>query len=760
MARARKTITPDPYAKPIAKSLPPEQSLPGHLKQFQSPTRANFELVSPYGAAGAQPKAIEELTRGFESGEQFQTLLGVTGSGKTFTMANVIKNVGKPTLILTHNKTLAAQLYQEFKAFFPHNAVEYFVSYYDYFQPEAYIPHTDTFIEKDASINDEIDKLRLRATANLLTRRDVIIVASVSCIYGLGSPSEYFDLMVRIKKGDIYDRDKILHDLVRIQYTRNDFSLERGSFRVHGDVIEIHPSYDEEGLRIELFGDEVDRLVRFNLITGEVTQEMDEMTIAPAKHFVTKEEGRAGILQRMQVELTERLAELDKEGKVLESARLSSRTRYDMEMIRETGMCSGIENYSRIIENRAPGTRPFTLIDYFGDDWLLMVDESHVSIPQVGGMAEGDKSRKTTLVQYGFRLPCALDNRPMNFAEFEYMYPKQVLFVSATPGDYELTKTGGVVTEQINRPTGLLDPKIEMFPIKGQMDVLLYRIEEVVKNGDRVLVTTLTKKMAQDLTDFFVEAGIRARYLHSDIKTLERHELIRGLRTGEFDVLVGINLLREGLDLPEVSMVAILDADKEGFLRNYRSLIQTMGRASRNVNGTVLLFADNMTDSLEKAVTETARRRAVQEEFNKEHGITPKSVTRKLEDDLRINDPLGDIVDDSVDEDWEDPSTSSGTLGGIRPMEPLQPSSKTKKKGTRSSTQKRHPEAEGDEIPSPLRGSRMTDDSRGSRMTEGNRGSKTGDKLEDLERQMKEAAAKLDFEEAARLRDIIRGMKG
>jgi len=678
--------------------------------------------VSPYGAAGNQPKAIEELTEGFKHGEQFQTLLGVTGSGKTFTMANVIKNVGKPTLILTHNKTLAAQLYQEFKAFFPHNAVEYFVSYYDYFQPEAYIPHTDTFIEKDASINDEIDKLRLRATANLLTRRDVIIVASVSCIYGLGSPSEYFDLMVRIKKGDVYDRDKILHDLVRIQYTRNDFSLERGSFRVHGDVIEIHPSYDEEG-------DEVDRLVRFNIITGEVTQEMDEMTIAPAKHFVTKEEGRAGILQRMQVELTERLAELDKEGKVLESARLSSRTRYDMEMIRETGMCSGIENYSRIIENRAPGTRPFTLIDYFGDDWLLMVDESHVSIPQVGGMAEGDKSRKTTLVQYGFRLPCALDNRPMNFAEFEYMYPKQVLFVSATPGDYELTKTGGVVTEQINRPTGLLDPKIEMFPIKGQMDVLLYRIEEVVKNGDRVLVTTLTKKMAQDLTDFFVEAGIRARYLHSDIKTLERHELIRGLRTGEFDVLVGINLLREGLDLPEVSMVAILDADKEGFLRNYRSLIQTMGRASRNVNGTVLLFADNMTDSLEKAVSETARRRSVQEEFNKEHGITPKSVTRKLEDDLRIVDPLGIDGDDSVDDDYEDDGN------GIRPMEPLQPSSKTKKKGAGRGHSKRGVD--------PIEASPLQGDSR----------------IEDLERQMKEAAARLDFEEAARLRDIIRNMR-
>ena len=722
MARARKTITPDPYAKPIAKVLSPEQSLPGKLKQFQAPIRANFDLVSPYGAAGDQPAAIEQLTEGFKNGEQFQTLLGVTGSGKTFTMANVIKNVGKPTLILTHNKTLAAQLYQEFKAFFPNNAVEYFVSYYDYYQPEAYIPHTDTFIEKDASINDEIDKLRLRATANLLTRRDVIIVASVSCIYGLGSPAEYFDLMVRIRKGEIRDRDKILHDLVRIQYTRNDFSLERGTFRCHGDVIEVHPSYDEDGLRIELFGDEVDRLCRFNIITGEVIQELEELTVAPAKHFVTREEGRAGILQRMQNQLTDRLAELDKEGKVLESARLSSRTRYDMEMIRETGMCSGIENYSALIEDREPGTRPFTLIDYFGDDWLMMIDESHVSIPQVGGMAEGDKSRKTTLVNYGFRLPCALDNRPMNFKEFEYMYPKQVLFVSATPGDYELDKTAGVVVEQINRPTGLLDPKIEMFPIKGQMDVLLYRIEEAVKNGDRVLVTTLTKKMAQDLTDFFVESGIRAKYLHSDIKTLERHDLIKGLRTGEFDVLVGINLLREGLDLPEVSMVAILDADKEGFLRNYRSLIQTMGRASRNVNGTVLLFADNMTDSLDKAIAETTRRRELQEAFNKEHGIVPKSVSRKLEDDLVINDPLADLwkgekkpnaaEDPELDEEYQPLFAGKAPLG-------------KQKKSTVRKRQAIDP--------------------------------KDAD-IEELEKQMKAAAAKLDFEEAARLRDLIRDL--
>lgn len=717
MARARKTISPDPYAKPVAKPLPPSQSLPGKLKQFLSPTRAEFDLVSPYGAAGDQPKAIKELTQAFKNGTQFQTLLGVTGSGKTFTMANVIKNVGKPTLILTHNKTLAAQLYQEFKSFFPNNAVEYFVSYYDYFQPEAYIPHTDTYIEKDASINDEIDKLRLRATANLLTRRDVIIVASVSCIYGLGSPSEYFDLMVRLKKGDVYDRDKILHDLVHIQYTRNDFSLDRGCFRVHGDVIEIHPSYSEEGLRIELFGDEVDRLVRFKIITGEIIQDLDEMTIAPAKHFVTREEGREAMLQRIQLELTNRLEELDKEGKVLESARLSSRTRYDIEMIRETGVCNGIENYSRIVEDRAPGTRPFTLIDYFGDDWLLMVDESHVSIPQVGGMAEGDKSRKTTLVNYGFRLPCALDNRPMNFKEFEYMYPKQVLFVSATPSDYELEKTSGVVVEQINRPTGLLDPKIELFPIKGQMDVLLYRIEEVVKKGDRVLVTTLTKKMAQDLTDFFVEASIRAKYLHSDIKTLERHDLIKGLRTGEFDVLVGINLLREGLDLPEVSLVAILDADKEGFLRNYRSLIQTMGRASRNVNGTVLLFADNITDSLDKAIAETARRRELQETFNKEHGITPKSVSRKLEGELVINDPLSDL--------W---------------------------KG--SSAPESNENFDEDE------NSIATNDSKTSRKSRNKTGIKSltqkNTSIEELEKQMKEAAARLDFEEAARIRDLIR----
>lgn len=694
MARARKTISPDPFQKQILKKLSPEESRPGELKEFMPSSRAEFDLVSSYSPAGDQPLAIDEITRAFSADERFQCLLGVTGSGKTFTMANVIKNVGKPTLILTHNKTLAAQLYQEFKAFFPNNAVEYFVSYYDYYQPEAYIVHSDTFIEKDASINDEIDKLRLRATANLLTRRDVIIVASVSCIYGLGSPGEYFDFMIRLQIGDVIERDEILRKLVHIQYERNDMALDRGRFRVRGDVIEIYPSYDDIGIRIELWGDTIDRLSRFHLVTGEVLTELQEINVAPAKHFVTREDSRLSIVQNIEKELTERLEVLEREGKVLEAARLSSRTRYDMEMIRETGVCSGIENYSRIIEERAPGTRPFTLIDYFGKDWLMMIDESHVSIPQVGGMFEGDKSRKTTLVEYGFRLPCAIDNRPMSFDEFEYMYPPSVLFVSATPGDYELRKTGGVVVEQINRPTGLLDPQIEVFPVKGQMDVLIDRMTQVIQKDERVLVTTLTKKMAQDLTDYLTEMNIRARYLHSEIKTLERAQIIRGLRLGEFDVLVGINLLREGLDLPEVSLVAILDADKEGFLRNFRSLIQTMGRASRHLNGTVLLFADVMTDSLKKAIAETKRRRQTQEAFNTLHGITPKSVTRRLENQLEMQDPLTSLFGDEKlkEGDSSDLEATPESLASI----------------------------------------------------------------EELEAQMKAAAALLDFEEAARIRDIIR----
>ena len=694
MARARKTISPDPFQKQILKKLSPEESRPGELKEFMPSLRAEFDLVSSYSPAGDQPLAIDEITRAFSAEERFQCLLGVTGSGKTFTMANVIKNVGKPTLILTHNKTLAAQLYQEFKAFFPNNAVEYFVSYYDYYQPEAYIVHSDTFIEKDASINDEIDKLRLRATANLLTRRDVIIVASVSCIYGLGSPGEYFDFMVRLQVGDVIERDEILRKLVHIQYERNDMALDRGRFRVRGDVIEIYPSYDDIGIRIVLWGDTIDRLSRFHLVTGEVLTELQEINVAPAKHFVTREDSRLSIVQNIEKELTERLEVLEREGKVLEAARLSSRTRYDMEMIRETGVCSGIENYSRIIEERAPGTRPFTLIDYFGKDWLMMIDESHVSIPQVGGMFEGDKSRKTTLVEYGFRLPCAIDNRPMSFDEFEYMYPPSVLFVSATPGDYELRKTGGVVVEQINRPTGLLDPQIEVFPVKGQMDVLIDRMTQVIQKDERVLVTTLTKKMAQDLTDYLTEMNIRARYLHSEIKTLERAQIIRGLRLGEFDVLVGINLLREGLDLPEVSLVAILDADKEGFLRNFRSLIQTMGRASRHLNGTVLLFADVMTDSLKKAIAETKRRRQTQEAFNTMHGITPKSVTRRLENQLEMQNPLTSLFGDEKlkEGDSSDLEATPESLASI----------------------------------------------------------------EELEAQMKAAAALLDFEEAARIRDIIR----
>ena len=694
MARARKTISPDPFQKQILKKLSPEESRPGELKEFMPSSRAEFDLVSSYSPAGDQPLAIDEITKAFSADERFQCLLGVTGSGKTFTMANVIKNVGKPTLILTHNKTLAAQLYQEFKAFFPNNAVEYFVSYYDYYQPEAYIVHSDTFIEKDASINDEIDKLRLRATANLLTRRDVIIVASVSCIYGLGSPGEYFDFMIRLQVGDVIERDEILRKLVHIQYERNDMALDRGRFRVRGDVIEIYPSYDDIGIRIELWGDTIDRLSRFHLVTGEVLTELQEINVAPAKHFVTREDSRLSIVQNIEKELTERLEVLEREGKVLEAARLSSRTRYDMEMIRETGVCSGIENYSRIIEERAPGTRPFTLIDYFGKDWLMMIDESHVSIPQVGGMFEGDKSRKTTLVEYGFRLPCAIDNRPMSFDEFEYMYPPSVLFVSATPGDYELRKTGGVVVEQINRPTGLLDPQIEVFPVKGQMDVLIDRMTQVIQKDERVLVTTLTKKMAQDLTDYLTEMNIRARYLHSEIKTLERAQIIRGLRLGEFDVLVGINLLREGLDLPEVSLVAILDADKEGFLRNFRSLIQTMGRASRHLNGTVLLFADVMTESLKKAIAETKRRRQTQEAFNTLHGITPKSVTRRLENQLEMQDPLTSLFGDEKlkEGDSSDLEATPESLASI----------------------------------------------------------------EELEAQMKAAAALLDFEEAARIRDIIR----
>jgi len=681
-------------ARLLVKDLTPEESRPGKLNICPPNEPVAFNIKSSYSAAGDQPAAIEELTKAFENGEKYQVLLGVTGSGKTFTMANVIKNLGKPTLILTHNKTLAAQLYQEFKAFFPENAVEYFVSYYDYYQPEAYIVSSDTFIDKDAAINEEIDKLRLRATKNLLTRRDTIIIASVSCIYGLGSPAEYFELMVRLKVGEERERDGILRDLVSIQYDRNDLALERGTFRVRGDRIDIYPSYDDIGLRIELFGDTIERLSWFHLVSGETIKNVEEITIAPAKHFVTREENRVRIIGQIQRELNRRLSDLQKENKVLEVARLTSRVRYDMELIKETGICPGIENYSRIIENRMPGSRPYTLWDYFGKDWLLIVDESHASIPQVNGMCAGDKSRKTTLVDYGWRLPCALDNRPMNFAEFEYECPRNVLFVSATPADYELKKTGGKIVEQINRPTGLLDPEIYIKPIEGQMSDLLIRIEETIADGNRILVTTLTKKMAQDLTDYLLEKNVKARYLHSDIKTLDRHGIVRDLRMGKFDVLIGINLLREGLDLPEVALVAILDADKEGFLRNYKSLIQTMGRASRNVRGKVVLYADKITDSMKKAINETRRRREKQIAFNRKHNIIPKTVQRKLEDLLEIQDPL-DVV-----------------------------------RGKKATANKRQ------ETNSPAKDERS---------------------VKELELAMKEAAARLDFEEAARLRDLLRG---
>ncbi|NLC38889.1 MAG: excinuclease ABC subunit UvrB, partial [Clostridia bacterium] len=584
-----------------------------------------FKLKSTFYPRGDQPKAIQALVKGLKEGHVHQTLLGATGTGKTFTMANVIAAVQRPTLVMAQNKTLAAQLCSEFKEFFPDNAVEYFVSYYDYYQPEAYIPQTDTYIEKDSSINDEIDKLRHSATAALFERRDVIIVASVSCIYGLGSPEDYRDLMLSLREGQSYDRDAILRKLVEIQYDRNDYDFHRGTFRVRGDVIEIFPaSQHEKAIRVEMFGDEIDRLVEIDTLTGEVLGYRKHVSIFPASHYVTEGEKMAKALVSIEKELEERLAELRKMGKLLEAQRLEQRTRYDMEMMREIGFCQGIENYSRHLTGRLPGEPPYTLLDYFPDDFLLIIDESHVTVPQIGGMYEGDRSRKTTLVEHGFRLPSALDNRPLKFSEFEAKL-NQVIYVSATPGPYELEHSTQVV-EQIIRPTGLLDPRVEVRPVARQIDDLLAEIRQRVAKNQRVLVTTLTKRMAEDLTDYFREMGVRVRYLHSEIKTLERMEIIRDLRLGKFDVLVGINLLLEGLDFPEVSLVAILDADKEGFLRSERSLIQTIGRAARHVEGTVIMYADTVTSSMEKAIQETNRRRSIQEEFNRKHGITPETV--------------------------------------------------------------------------------------------------------------------------------------
>ena len=588
-----------------------------------------FILKSDYQPRGDQPRAIAALVEGLKKGYRHQTLLGATGTGKTYTMAQVIQAVQRPTLVLAPNKTLAAQLCGEFKEFFPDNAVEYFVSYYDYYQPEAYVPQTDTYIEKDSSINDEIDKLRHSATAALFERRDVIIVASVSCIYGLGSPEDYSTLMLSLREGQEYDRDAILRKLVDIQYSRNDYDFKRGTFRVRGDVIEIFPaSFTEKAIRVEMFGDEIERLLEIDTLTGEILGRRSHVAVFPASHYVVEEAKMERALESIQAELEERLRELRAQGKLLEAQRLEQRTNFDLEMMREVGFCKGIENYSRHLTGRAPGEPPYTLLDYFPDDFLMMIDESHITVPQIGGMYEGDRSRKETLVEYGFRLPSALDNRPLTFEEF-CRHINQVIYVSATPGPYELEHSQQVV-EQIIRPTGLVDPEVLVRPVKGQIDDLLAEIQKRVAKNQRILVTTLTKRMAEDLTDYLQEAGLKVRYMHSDIGAIERMEIIRDLRLGVFDVLVGINLLREGLDLPEVSLVAILDADKEGFLRSERSLIQTIGRAARNAEGQVIMYADTITDSMRRAIDETNRRRQIQMEYNRRHGITPRTVSKPV----------------------------------------------------------------------------------------------------------------------------------
>jgi excinuclease ABC subunit B len=594
----------------------------------------DFQLESKYQPTGDQPQAIEELVRSLQGGRDHQVLLGVTGSGKTFTLANVIARLNRPTLVLSHNKTLAAQLYGEFKGFFPNNGVGYFVSYYDYYQPEAYVPQTDTYIEKDASINDNIDRLRLEATSLLLERRDVVIVASVSCIYGLGSPEDFHGQMLRLEVGETRPREEILDRLVHIQYQRNDIEFKRGVFRVRGDVVDVFPSHAEEAYRIELFGDEVEKIKVIDPLTGQVQREQQAMVAFPTTHFSTPYHRVQRAVEAIEEELEERLRELKDQGKLLEAQRLRMRTRYDVEMLREVGFCPGIENYSRHLSGRLPGERPSCLLDYFPDDFLAIIDESHVTIPQVNGMYAGDRSRKETLVAYGFRLPSALDNRPLRFDEFEKMV-HQVIHVSATPADWELEKSHGVVVEQVIRPTGLVDPAISVRPTKNQIDDLLREIRERVGRKERVLVTTLTKRMAEDLTDYLNEAGVRVRYIHSDLDAIERMENIRGLRLGSFDVLVGINLLREGLDLPEVSLVAILDADKEGFLRSERSLIQTAGRAARNEMGSVILYADRMTGSMERAIEEMERRRKKQLDYNAEMGITPRTVSKTIEEILK-----------------------------------------------------------------------------------------------------------------------------
>ena len=676
-----------------------------------------FKVEAPFTPTGDQPTAIQSLTEGIERGEWAQVLLGATGTGKTFTMAKVIEAVQKPTLIIAHNKTLAAQLCSEFKSFFPNNAVEYFVSYYDFYQPEAYIPSSDTYIEKDASINDEIDKLRHSATMSLFERRDVIIVASVSCIYGLGDPEDYSELVLSLRLGQTKSRDEILSKLVDIQYTRNDMNFIRGTFRVQGDTIEIFPAaYSERAIRVELFGDEIDRLVEVDALTGEVIAERKHVAVYPASHYVTTKDKMRIAVERIEAELEEQLAKLKAADRLLEAQRLEQRTRYDIEMMQEMGYCSGIENYSRHMSERKAGEAPYTLIDYFPDDFLIMVDESHVTIPQVRAMYNGDRARKESLIEYGFRLPSALDNRPLQFDEFVERI-NQIVYVSATPGPYEMEVQTNIA-EQIIRPTGLLDPSIEIRPIKGQMDDLLGEIHKRAAKNERVLVTTLTKKMAEDLTEFLKEMGVRVRYLHSDIVTIERAEIIRDLRAGVFDVLVGINLLREGLDMPEVSLVAILDADKEGFLRSDTAMIQTIGRAARNVNGHVIMYADRITGSMQRAIDETDRRRAVQEAYNIEHNITPKSVSKDVKELIELT---------KIEEDMD----TNGK--GLSPK-------KGKKKSSTTGMDHGH-EPYVQDISTPKVADITPEE--------------LFNKIEELDRQMKAAAKQLEFEKAAKLRDQL-----
>lgn len=611
----------------------------------------HFELVSEYKPTGDQPQAIEELVEGFKKGKQFQTLLGVTGSGKTFTMANVIEQLNKPTLIIAHNKTLAAQLYGEFKEFFPNNAVEYFVSYYDYYQPEAYVPSTDTYIEKDSSINDEIDKLRHSATMALMERKDVIIISSVSCIYGLGDPIDYKNMVVSLRPNTIRDRDEIIHKLIEIQYDRNDMDFKRGTFRVRGENLEIFPaSYTDSAIRVEFFDDEIERISEIDALTGQIKNELEHVAIFPNSHYVVPPEKMERAIKDIEKELEEQVAYFKSEDKLIEAQRIAERTNFDMEMLRETGFCSGIENYSRHMAGLEPGATPHTLMEYFGDDFLIIVDESHITIPQIRGMYAGDQSRKSTLVDYGFRLPSAKDNRPLNFEEFESMID-QMMFVSATPNVYEQEHELGRA-EQIIRPTGLLDPEVEVRPVEGQIDDLITEINKEVAKKNKVLVTTLTKRMAEDLTDYMRDVGIRVKYLHSDIDTLERTQIIRDMRLDVFDVLVGINLLREGLDIPEIALVAILDADKEGFLRSETSLIQTIGRAARNAEGHVIMYADNITDSMDKALTETNRRREIQQKYNNKHGITPTTIKKAVRDLISISKEVDRKISD-VEKDPE-----------------------------------------------------------------------------------------------------------